>query len=79
MKLFEKDSEPLELVVEPIENNLYYTEEGNLIKFKTEGNYSIVGITPLVETESLLSLTEKQLSLFWKIARNSHNYIWGNG
>jgi hypothetical protein len=78
MKLYEKESDPLELVENPINGNLYYMEDGNLIKYIDDKNYSIVGLTPLIETESLISLTEKQLQLFWKIAKNKHSYAWDN-
>lgn len=70
-ELYKLDSDPLERVTNVVIGEDYCNESGTTIRYIANDEIDIVRSSPLVDGELMENLTSMQLTLFWKLRRES--------
>lgn len=68
--LYIKNSVPLEKARDLAPEGEYFNEEGHCLKYLGNDEYIFIKQSPLISGESLPSLSESALKLFWVLSKN---------
>ena len=73
-RLYKPDSNPLEEILERESGGIYHTVEGHRVKYLSDDEYVFLQRSPLVSSELMTELDNKNLELFWRLRRNDIFY-----
>ena len=69
-RLYIKNSNPLEEVLDKERGHIYYTVEGHAVRYISKDEFEFIEQSPLNYKELIFDLTAVQLKLFWNFHKH---------